>query len=265
MSEATRRSETALADAPEVSTEREAFQRDGFVIVRGLFDEGEIARISAWTDELERLPEVPGRAMKYFEPSLLRPDDRVLQRIENFCPFHAGFAELCESDKLRGSVARLFGEPAVLFKDKINFKLPGGGGFKPHQDQQAGWGTYADLFITAMLSIDATTTENGCLELCAGHHTRGLIGQEWTPLTDDDMRRLGAQPVPTRPGDAVFFDSYTPHASAPNLTAERRRLLYITYNRRSAGDHRARYFADKRKSFPPDIERDPSRTYTFRV
>ena len=261
----TRRSETGLALDPQAAAHVETVRRDGFVVVPGLFDDDEIRRISAWTDELEAQPEVPGRCMKYFEPSLLRPGERVLQRIENFCPFHAGFAALCDGDKLRGSASRLFGEPAVLFKDKINFKLPGGDGFKPHQDQQAGWSTYADLFITAMVSIDSTTAENGCLELCAGHHTRGLLGEEWTPLTEDDMRRLGARPVPTRAGDAVFFDSYTPHASGPNLTGERRRVLYITYNRRSAGDHRVRYFADKRESFPPDIERDPTRTYTFRV
>jgi ectoine hydroxylase-related dioxygenase (phytanoyl-CoA dioxygenase family) len=71
--------------------------------------------------------------------------------------------------------------------------------------------------------------------------------------------------VATHPGDVVFFDSYTPHASGPNLTSERRRVLYITYNRLSAGDHRVRYYEDKRKSFPPDIERDPTKTYTFRV
>ena len=261
---ATPRPESRFASDREAA-QREAFLRDGFVVVPGLFDEAEIARISDWTDDLERRPDEPGRAMKYFEPSLLRPGERVLQRIENFCPFHDGFAELCDGEKLRGSVARLLDEAAVLFKDKINFKLSGGDGFKPHQDQQAGWSAYADLFVTAMLSIDATTAENGCLELCAGHHTRGLLGGEWEPLTDDDMRRLGGRPVPTQPGDAVFFDSYTPHASGPNLTAERRRVLYITYNRRSAGDHRVRYYADKRKSFPPDIERDPSRTYTFRV
>ena len=261
----TRRSQTAVVSSPPPSAQRRVFERDGFVVVPGLFDAQEIARISAWTDEIEQAPEVPGRAMKYYEPSLLRPGERVLQRIENFCPFHAGFGALCDGDKLRGSVLRLLGEDAVLFKDKINFKLPGGDGFKPHQDQQAGWSTYADLFVTAMISIDATTAENGCLELAAGHHTRGLIGEEWKPLTDDDMRNLGARAVPTQAGDAVFFDSYTPHASAPNLTAERRRVLYITYNRRSAGDHRVQYFADKRKSFPPDIERDPNKTYTFRV
>jgi len=253
---ATRQSEAELA---------ETFRRDGFVAVPGLFGEEEMRRMSAWTDELQALPEAPGRCMMYFEPSLLRPGERVLQRIENFCPFHAGFAALCDGEKLSGTVSRLFGEPAVLFKDKINFKLPGGDGFKPHQDQQAGWSAYADLFITAMVSVDPTTAENGCLELCAGQHRQGLLGEEWAPLSDDDMRRLDARPVPTRAGDAVFFDSYTPHASGPNLTAERRRVLYITYNRRSAGDHRARYYADKRKSFPPDIERDPTRTYTFRV
>jgi 2-aminoethylphosphonate dioxygenase len=248
-----------------VASQVEVFARDGFVVVPQLFDQEEMRRISAWTNELQRQPEEPGRCWMYFEPSMLRPEERILQRIENFCPYHAGFAALCDGDKLRGFASRLFGEPAVLFKDKITFKLPGGDGFKPHQDQQAGWSTYADLFVTAMVSIDATTAQNGCLELCAGQHTRGLLGEEWKPLTDDDMRRLGGRAVPTQPGDAVFFDSYTPHASAPNLTAERRRVLYINYNRLSAGDHRVQYYADKRKSFPPDIERDPNRTYTFRV
>ena len=248
-----------------MSRQIEMFRRDGFVVVPQLFDERETAQISRWTDELQAQPEVPGGPMMYFEESLLEPGKRVLQRIENFCPFDARLAGLCDAVKLKAAVSRLFGEPAVLFKDKINFKLPGGGAFKPHQDQQAGWGVYADLFITAMVSIDATSVENGCLQLCAGHHSRGLLGDEWTPLTDDDMQRFGARPVPTAAGDAVFFDSYTPHASAPNLTSERRRVLYITYNRMSAGDHRARYFADKRKSFPPDVERDPGRTYVFRV
>ena len=254
-----------ISTDPKTASLVDAFQRDGFVVVPGLFDAAEVREISAWTDELQALPETPGHVMMYFEPSLLHPGQRVLQRIENFCPFHPGFAALCDSPKLRGLVATLFGEPALLFKDKINFKLPGGDGFKPHQDQQAGWSTYADLFITAMVSIDPTTADNGCLELCAGQHTQGLLAGEWVPMTDADMARLHARPVPTEPGDVVFFDSYTPHASGPNLTPERRRVLYITYNRASAGDHRAQYYADKRRSFPPDIERDPGKTYTFRV
>jgi hypothetical protein len=63
----------------------------------------------------------------------------------------------------------------------------------------------------------------------------------------------------------VFFDSFIPHRSAPNATAEARRVLYYTWNRASAGDHLAQYYADKRASYPPDIERDPGKEYRYRV
>ena len=246
------------------ATAQAHWARHGWVWLRGFLGSDEMRDLTTWTEEIAAWPEVPGRWMRYYERRAGEPE-KMLARIENFVPFHAGLGRFVSGPRLLALLTECAGEPVVLFKDKINFKLPGGDGFKPHQDQQAGWSTYADLFITAMVSIDSTTAENGCLELCAGQHTRGLLGEEWKPLTDDDMRQLGGRAVPTRPGDAVFFDSYTPHASSPNLTAERRRVLYITYNRRSAGDHRVQYFADKRKSFPPDIERDPNRTYTFRV
>jgi ectoine hydroxylase-related dioxygenase (phytanoyl-CoA dioxygenase family) len=240
------------------------FQRDGFVVVRRMFGDEDRARIAAWCDEMESRPETPGADMKYFEESLRPPGERILQRLENFYPYHDGFGALFDG-KLRQASSELFESDAVLFKDKINFKKPGGDGFKPHQDQQAGWGTYADLFITAMVSIDKATVENGCLELVAGHHDRGLIGGEWMPLDDENLADMDFVPCPTEPGDAVFFDSYCPHGSKPNLTNTTRRILYITYNRLSDGDHRTRYYADKRKSFPPDIERVPGKDYVYRV
>ena len=49
------------------------------------------------------------------------------------------------------------------------------------------------------------------------------------------------------------------------MTDGKRRVLYVTYNAASAGDHREQYYADKRASFPPDIERDPKKEYVFRV
>jgi len=63
----------------------------------------------------------------------------------------------------------------------------------------------------------------------------------------------------------VFFDSYLPHQSAPNGTSDPRRVLYVTYNRASDGDHRAQYYADKRASYPPDIEREQGEEYAYRV
>jgi 2-aminoethylphosphonate dioxygenase len=252
--------ETVLA-ADDLS----AFENDGYVLQRGFLSAAEMDEIDRWTRELEAAPEIPGRHWVYREQSLKDQDRKVLQRIENFCPFHAGFDRLFREGRVIHCIDQLFGEPAVLFKDKINFKMPGGGGFKPHQDQQAGWSAYASRFITVLVSIDDATPENGCLEIAASQHRRGLLGNEWTPLDDELMATINAVPLTTRRGDAVFFDSYAPHGSKSNLTDQPRRVLYITYNRASEGDQRMRYFTDKHKSFPPDIDRDPSKTYVFKV
>ena len=49
------------------------------------------------------------------------------------------------------------------------------------------------------------------------------------------------------------------------MTADPRRVLYVTYNEAVHGDHREQYYADKRKSYPPDIEREDGKEYAYRV
>lgn len=241
------------------------FAAYGWVAKRGLFSPAEAGEIARWTDELVALPEVPGRHMVYYEDSLTRPGTRVMQRIEDFCPYHDGFDALVRRGRLSAAMDQLFGGASVLFKEKINFKHAGGAGFDPHQDQQAGWSAYAPIFITALVGIDRATTDNGCLEMTDAPRVAGLIGREWAPLTDEEMGAIGMTPVPTEPGDVLFFDSYAPHGSKPNLTDRQRRILYLTYNAAAQGDHRRRYFDDKRASFPPDVERKAGETYRFRV
>jgi 2-aminoethylphosphonate dioxygenase len=237
-------------------------KRDGYLAARGFFDVQQMQKIAQWTAELAAAPELSGTHWVYHEASVTEPERRVIQRIENFCPFHEGFSALIEHGALRRWTAALMGGAVVLFKDKINFKMPGGAGFAPHQDQQAGWSKYAPIFVTAMVSIDAATIENGCLDIAPRRSDEGLIGEEWTPLQED---RLTLKPMPTEPGDVVFFDSFVPHGSKPNLTDAARRVLYLTFNLAAHGDQRARYFADKHAAFPPDIDRDAGKSYVFRV
>ncbi|HTV97366.1 MAG TPA: phytanoyl-CoA dioxygenase family protein [Steroidobacteraceae bacterium] len=240
------------------------YAHKAWVAAPGFYSPAEMAEICAWVDELERRPERPGVEMVYHEPSLADPSLRLVQRIENFYPFHAAFKALVEG-RLKTAVEALLGEPALLFKDKINFKMAGGAGFEAHQDQQAGWSVYAPLFVTALVCVDPATLANGCLEIADVPRFGGLIGEEWKPLTREQMAGFSMRPIPCEPGDVIFFDSYVPHASKANGTDRARRILYLTYNARSAGDHRAQYFADKRASFPPDIERAPGAQYRFRV
>lgn len=238
------------------------FSDDGFLVLRGGFSTGDMARIAGWTDEVLALPEVSGRHWVFHEKSQKDDDRDLIGRIERIAPYHDGFKALTEA--LKAPVAQLLGEEAALFKEKINFKMPGGDGFKPHQDSQAGWDAYTDFFISALVSIDPATEENGCLKMVRGHHKSGMF-QSWKPMTDADMAGMEFQPVPTEPGDIVFFDSFAPHASDANMSDTIRRIYYATYNRASAGDFMDRYYADKHKNFPPDIDRDPTKQYVFRV
>jgi ectoine hydroxylase-related dioxygenase (phytanoyl-CoA dioxygenase family) len=252
-----------MLSTPVISDDQiKDFEHDGYLVLKQAFDADEMKLIETWAREMAAWPEESGKHWVFHERSLKGDGADLISRIENIAPFHAGFEEL--STVLKAPVGQLLGEEATLFKEKINFKMPGGDGFKPHQDSQAGWDAYADFFISVLVSIDEATVENGCLQLVAGHHQRGLF-KSWQPLSEDDMAGMEFVQCPTKPGDAVFFDCFAPHASEPNMTGETRRIYYATYNRAADGYHMAQYYADKHKSFPPDIDRDPGKEYVFRV
>jgi 2-aminoethylphosphonate dioxygenase len=243
----------------------EHYLKHGWVTSKGFFSTDETSKLIQFTDEVVALPERAGAQMVYGEQSLVDRDLRLIQRVENFCPYHAGFDEIVRRGRLREAIELLFGGPALLFKDKINLKLPGGAGFEPHQDQQAGWSAYAPLFLTALVCIDAATVANGCIQFAKSKRQTGLIGSEWQPLNGSALEALQFESIPTHPGDVVFFDSYVPHRSAANLTDQPRRLLYLTYNLASQRDQRSRYYSAKRANFPPDVERVTGVEYRYRV
>lgn len=238
------------------------FHRDGFVLYPGAFGDGEMAQIERWHQEIAALPEESGKHWVFHEQSLKDPDVDLISRIEKISPFHEGFREL--SNVLKAPTAQLLAEPAALFKEKINFKMPGGEGFTPHQDSQAGWETYASYFVTVMVCVDEATAKNGCLQMAAGYHKKGIM-REWEPLNDSDMSGMDFVEMPTYPGDIAFFDSYAPHRSEPNMSETIRRLYFATYNKASEGEHLEAYYDDKFKSYPPDIDRDEDKDYVFRV
>lgn len=245
--------------------EIEAYRRDGFLAVRGVFSDAECALFRDRLDELAAPPREPGRSRWYSDDEAAAEGRVVLSRVEYCRNSEPGLREVMECARILSPLSQLLGEPAVLFKDKINYKVPGSSGFLPHQDAQAGWSQYCPGQVTAMVSIDATTLENGCLELARAQHTRGLIGAMWKPLEDGELEGVLFEPLETKQGDVCFFDAYVPHRSSPNRTSTPRRVLYLTYNKASDGDHYETYFADKRRSYPPDIERVQGPAPRYRV
>jgi 2-aminoethylphosphonate dioxygenase len=234
--------------------QRQCWADNGFVTISGALSVEQTRRIQNWTAEISDWPESPGRWMKWFESTDAEP--RMLCRLENFVPYHRGFAELLKGEMITGLISELMGESAILYKEKINFKLPGGSGYGAHQDAPA-FATFGHRYhITMMVPIDAADPDNGCLEMVYGHHDRGLLRQneagEVHPEVEDSLQWRS---LSSKPGDLVFFDSFVPHRSNANTSPRSRRAMYITYNRASEGDYRSSYFERKRRNFPPECER----------
>ncbi len=87
-----RRTTLAAMDEIEILTDAQtaAFRRDGFAFAPGFYDRAKMATITAWIEEVAAWPEAPGRHMVYHENSLSTPGQRLVQRIEDVTPFHAG-------------------------------------------------------------------------------------------------------------------------------------------------------------------------------
>jgi len=112
--------------------------------------------------------------MKYFEPSLLRSASACCSGSRTSVRFHAGFAALCDGDKLRGSVSRPLRRAgrALQGQDQFQAARRATASSRIKTSRRAA-GTYADLFQSPRWSASTSTTaENGCLELCAGTPTR---------------------------------------------------------------------------------------------
>src|SRR5207247_8457311 len=185
--------------------------RTGWVRLHGLVGASAVRGLRRWTDEIAAWPEVPGRWMRYYERREGDPGARMLARIENFVPYHEGLAALVTSPRLVGLLARLCGEPVVLFKDKINFKLPGGAGFAPHQDAPAYVDFGVEHHLTVMIPVDPFTRENGCLEMARGACARVFLPQNPDgTVRAETMARLTLEGLLAAPSDLIVFRACVP-------------------------------------------------------
>ncbi len=123
------------------------------------------------------------------------------------------------SGKLLGVLEQLSGEPMLLFKEKINYKLAGSGkrtytvhilslccsdefetgGFAPHIDAVAYTHVKMIKHLTILLAVDASNMTNGGLEVVHGSHLMEIPvkeddhcieadwvkNQQWTPVELD--------------------------------------------------------------------------------
>jgi hypothetical protein len=223
---------------PVRSGEVEHFARHGWLLTRSHDD---VAAVAAWVAEVAAWPDDAGEWLHHRELTDVGPQ---LCRTENFVPFHAGLRALLTTGDMLTTASTLLGEPAVLYKEKINYKLPGGAGYAPHQDAPAY--RFVDTHVSCMVAVDDALVGNGCLEVVSGFHHELLPTDDAGCIHPDVVVQLDWAPVEVRAGETLWFHSRTPHRSGPNLGRSPRRALYPTYNALAEGDLRAAYYDQKR-------------------
>ncbi len=220
------------------------FGRDGWVVMPGALDGDRIAELTDAVDEVSSWAVAGSPGLHHFEQTAT---GAVLARSEDFVERQATLRGLIYDGLLIEVLASLLGEPPVLFKEKINYKHPGGGGFAPHQDATAY--RFVDHHISCMVPFDPASEASGCLFVAPGYEAGRLPTDERGRISEAVAETLDWRPVPLEPGDLLLFDSRTPHYSDSNTTTRSRRAAYLTYNAASLGDHRTSYYDDKRREF----------------
>jgi hypothetical protein len=222
------------------------------LIENGVFSPEETERLGTLADEVASIPpSEEGRATHHYERNPTCPNNTIrLCRVESFIPQHKEFTEIVEN-RLVPLVSQLFGERAMLFKEKLNFKhANGGGGYAPHYDGPSAASTgLANRFITAQLAIDDQTVENGCLqvvmprnacpdepEMVPGHKDGdpdrdGRVGA----IPQDIAASMPWQALPCKKGDVLLFHGFFPHRSPSNKSSVQRRTAYFLFNAESDG------------------------------
>jgi hypothetical protein len=230
-----------MSDQPFV----EHFREHGWALSEPLAAP-DAACLRGWIDDIETWPDDGGwlhhREMTDYGPKLCRS--------ENLVPFHAGLAAFLTAGAMVRDASALLGEPAVLYKEKVNYKLAGGAGYAPHQDAPAY--PFVAKHVSCLVAIDDADESNGCLEVVSGAHHALLPTDERGCIPADVAEGFVWQPVPVRSGETVWFHSWTPHRSGANRSPVARRALYPTYNAASEGDLRQAYYRDKLAAFADD-------------
>jgi len=230
--------------------QRAFFEEHGYLILRDILDTQETEKLKTWAQEVHDWEASPNSPFMPYE-EINDKGKRVLCRTENYANYHAGFNKLLRGTKLTSILSTLSGDDMVLFKEKINYKLAGSGGFAPHIDANAYTHIKDVKHLTILLAVDNTTMANGGLEVVDRSHKMKCPIAADNCLEPEWVKAQKWTPAELDAGQLLVFGSYLAHRSGANTSSMDRKAIYATYNRRSEGDLHDQYYTRRMKEWPP--------------
>ncbi len=226
--------------------DRAAFQRDGYVHLRGVMSPDEMDEVADVYDRfLRREIEVPGKDFNDMTTGEHGTDPSGYAIVNVMLPrrYHPDLRGNVFEQRATSIAEQLCGEGMVIDFDQLLAKQPGRDDavFGWHQDQAYWIDTDDRRTATCWLAVDDSTLDNGCLQFLPGSHHepvrphRPLHGDRSeshtlvTDLRDDDVMR----PVPISRGDITVHGEGILHGSGGNRSADSWRRAYIVALRSS--------------------------------
>jgi ectoine hydroxylase len=224
--------QATLLDATEVA----AYQRDGYVAVRGLFTPQEIdsLRTAAKNDsalDAEAYGRNDGEGGSVRLKLWNHPGDDL-------------YGTFSRNARVVDRVEQLLGDEPYHYHSKMIMKeARTGGAWAWHQDY-GYWYENGVLFpnlCSVFLAVDPATRANGCLQVLRGSHHMGRLNHSKTgEQSGADPERVAAAVerleliyVEMAPGDALFFHPNLLHRSDQNHSPNDRWAMVCCYNARS--------------------------------
>ncbi len=236
------------------------FRTHGYVLLKNYLDEESLLILRDCAVALDSLPDKPGKIMKYYELSSC-DGSRILNRVEQFADSFSDINALLTEGVIAEAVKLVSGISPSLFKEKINFKMPGGGGFNVHQDAPAFTKFIREELVVVMIPVDKTDEKNGCLQVAGNFFKKEIIPHVDGTVEISHLSGIKWEKIIMNPSDILVFSSWLLHKSNTNFSTGPRRNYFVTYNDLKHGRMRDEYFDFKRKYFPPLVERNPDVSY----
>lgn len=213
--------------------DKEAYDRDGYLLVRSFFSKEEIDLLYGIAKE-----DVLIRKTTYDRTDKEGLSTRLSLWFSLDDSIYSHFARCA---RMVSGVGLLLGGEPAHYHSKLMQKEPRvGGAWEWHQDYGYWYNNgflYPDM-LSVLTALTPATKENGCLQVIKGSHKIGRVehGVAGGQAGADDERvkealnRLELAYVEMNPGDSLFFHSNLLHRSDSNRSDSPRWSLISAYN-----------------------------------
>lgn len=215
-----------------------AWARDGYLIVRGLFDAEETALLRG---AIETDPVL--RASLYERKDAQGNATRIALWNE---PGDSVYGLAARSRRVVDRMEGLIGAEVYHYHSKLTAKEPfDGGAWEWHQDYGYWYHNgclYPDMG-SVMVALDRSNRDNGCLQVLRGSHRVGRVNHSTGAAAGAgdqvgaDMQRVAWMLehqervyVELEPGDGLFFHANVMHRSDQNRSPNRRWTVLFCFN-----------------------------------